>query len=355
MQGVKELQQELSNLLNWHGSRLDFLAKFILSLIKVRTVNLAEIATAFPGPAKVESHYKRLQRFFRGFELNSSTIAELVSSLIPGKAPWILTLDRTNWKFGQVNINLLVLGIAHKGIAFPILWSILPKAGNSNTEERLAILERFVSIFGKEKIAFLLADREFIGKQWFDFLNRENIQFRIRIKKKTLIYNSRGTLVHAWTLFNNLKLHEIRIISKPREIWGLKLYIAGTKLPDGDFLILVSSNSPSTVLTDYAKRWEIETLFGCLKSRGFRFEQTHLTEADRISKLVALLTIAFTWSYLTGEWLCQNQENIPWKKTIKRPVKSIFRHGLDHLRHIILNLSEKMDNFISLTKLLSCT
>ena len=102
MQGVKELQQELGKLLNWHGSRLDFLAKFILSLIKVRTVNLAEIATAFPGPAKVESHYKRLQRFFRGFELNSNAIAKLVSSLIPCRSPWILTLDRTNWKFGNV-------------------------------------------------------------------------------------------------------------------------------------------------------------------------------------------------------------------------------------------------------------
>ena len=295
----------------------------------------------------------RLQRFFRGFELNSNAIAKLVSSLIPCRSPWILTLDRTNWKFGKVNINILVLGIVHKGIAFPLLWSMLPKAGNSNTEERCALLERFVSIFGKEKIAFLLADREFIGKQWFEFLKTKKIRFRIRIKKKTFIYNSRGILVPAWTLFNNLKLHEVRIISKPREIWGFKLYLAGTKLPDGDFLIVVSSDSTNAILTDYAKRWEIETLFGCLKSRGFRFEDTHLTEPDRISKLMALLTIAFTWSYLTGEWLCKTQENLPLKKP--RPLKSIFRHGLDHLRHILLNLSEKFENFISVTKLLSCT
>ena len=38
---------------------------FLIGLIRVRTVNLVEIATGFSGKAKVESHYKRLQRFLR--------------------------------------------------------------------------------------------------------------------------------------------------------------------------------------------------------------------------------------------------------------------------------------------------
>ena len=35
----------------------------------MRSVNLAELATGFGGAAKVGSHYKRLQRFFRSFEI----------------------------------------------------------------------------------------------------------------------------------------------------------------------------------------------------------------------------------------------------------------------------------------------
>jgi hypothetical protein len=65
MLGVKELKQKLGNQLNWHGSRIDFLAKFMLALIAVRTVNLAEIAIAFAGQAQVDSKYNRLQRFFK--------------------------------------------------------------------------------------------------------------------------------------------------------------------------------------------------------------------------------------------------------------------------------------------------
>lgn len=41
-------------------------------------------------------------------------------------------MDRTNWKFGEANINILMLGITYKGIAYPLLFSMLDKRGNSN-------------------------------------------------------------------------------------------------------------------------------------------------------------------------------------------------------------------------------
>jgi len=98
MQGVKELKQKLGNLLNWHGSRLDFLAKFILSLIQVRTVNLAEIATAFPGNAKVDSHYKRLQRFFQNEEFSKRLFIFFQTCLIKCKNPRIAEKNKIiNW------------------------------------------------------------------------------------------------------------------------------------------------------------------------------------------------------------------------------------------------------------------
>ncbi len=36
----------------------------------MKTVNLAELATGFRGHGKTESNYKRLQRFFRRFDLD---------------------------------------------------------------------------------------------------------------------------------------------------------------------------------------------------------------------------------------------------------------------------------------------
>ena len=80
------------------------------------------------------------------------------------KAPFVLTLDRTNWQRGKANLNILVLGVAYKGIAIPLLWTLLDKRGNPNTPERIALMSQYIALLGCESIKYLTADREFIGK-----------------------------------------------------------------------------------------------------------------------------------------------------------------------------------------------
>jgi len=110
---VRELKGVLAEHLPWHGARIGFLAQFLLALFKVRSVNLAELATGLGGRTQVDSHYKRLQRFFRSFEIDPDSWAGLLVRLVAvGDGPWRLTLDRTHWKFGAADINFLVLGIA---------------------------------------------------------------------------------------------------------------------------------------------------------------------------------------------------------------------------------------------------
>ena len=88
---VGELKAVLAKHLPWHGARIGFLAQFLLALFKVRSVNLAELATGFCGKAKVDSHYKRLQRFFRSFEMDEEALARLLVHLVPvGDGPWRL-------------------------------------------------------------------------------------------------------------------------------------------------------------------------------------------------------------------------------------------------------------------------
>ena len=76
-------------------------------------------------------------------------------------------MDRTNWKWGKRDINILMLVIVYRGIAIPIVWTLLNKRGNSDTKERIALIQRFISIFGKDRIVNVFADREFIGEKWF--------------------------------------------------------------------------------------------------------------------------------------------------------------------------------------------
>jgi hypothetical protein len=183
MNQVTLIRKTLQPHLDWHGARVTFLALFLMALFQVKTVNLAELATAFAGKAQTASNYKRLQRFFGKFELNYFTVAKLVVNLMQVPEPWVLSIDRTNWEFGARSINILMLGVVHQGVAFPLLWWMLDKKGNSNTNERIELLEEFFELFPEVDVAYLTADREFLGAQWFEYLCEQSlIEFRIRIR-----------------------------------------------------------------------------------------------------------------------------------------------------------------------------
>ena len=61
------LEQILSQNLTWNRARIKFLARFLVPIFQVQTVNLTKIACVCAGDAKIASNYKKLQRFLRFF------------------------------------------------------------------------------------------------------------------------------------------------------------------------------------------------------------------------------------------------------------------------------------------------
>ncbi len=151
---------------------------------------------------------------------------------------------------------------------------------------------------------------------------------------------------------------ETRVLSGRYWVWGRPVYVIGTRLQptrkgDDDFLILVTNHEPKSALSDYANRWGIETLFGALKTRGFCLESTHFTDAQRLSKLLAVLAIAFVWAMKTGLWQ-HTLKPIPLKSH-RRRAKSLFRLRFDYLRSIFTNLDHQFPAFLDSLRFLSCT
>jgi len=323
----EELKSIFGKYYKWHKDRIDVLEKFISALIRSRSVNLQKVAESMEGTAKVESNYRRIQRLFKGQVIDYKVTAKLLSSILPNDEKWVLTMDRTNWKLGKSNVNLLVLGVAYKGMAIPLLWKFLTieeeidgelrergKRGNSNTEERKDMISDFIEIFGVEKIASLTADREFIGEKWFNWLKENKIPFVIRLKSNSLIDENYFGSKDLKELFSHIKKDEFYAFGKT-EIFNTELYLGGIKATKSkEALILVSDHKmDKETLSTYKKRWEIETLFGALKSKGFNFEESKLTEGYKIEKLMAFLSIAFVWSILAGDYR-EIEKPIPIKK-----------------------------------------
>lgn len=94
------------------------------------------------------------------------------------------------------------------------------------------------------------------------------------------------------TVFSDLQPGQQKVLRHQRKLWGYWLYVAALRLNDGSLLVVATQSAPKTAIANYANRWGIETLFGIFKTRGFCLESTHLRDSERLSKLLALLTLA---------------------------------------------------------------
>jgi transposase len=252
-------------------------------------------------------------------------------------------------------VNILVLSVTYHSLSIPLFWTVIDEKGCSDDGERKAVLEKFIAEFGAESIRFVTADREFCSKQWLKYLIENEISYRLRIKAHYQISNSRGTLVRASRLCRTLRINERRELKGRRKLWSNSVYVAVCKKEDGDNVLVISSEESGKILLEYGERWKIETLFGVLKTRGFRLEDTHLTETERVSKLLSLLTIAVSWAMLAGE--LQSQEQPLKHKKHGNLEKSVFRLGFEVLRNCFCQMTtnfRQKQRFKQLTLLLSC-
>lgn len=147
--------------------------------------------------------------------MDQKEYAQTIVKLLGFNGKFNLCLDRTNWKFGKKDINYLVLSWRiNSQISVPLLFVELDKAGNSNTAERIDLLNIFNEIFGFHRIKSLMADREFVGREWFEMLNKNQSPYYIRVKENTLIPWAHKKTIHAKELFHHLKASEMRLVEK---------------------------------------------------------------------------------------------------------------------------------------------
>ena len=352
---ISILSEHLAGKMNL--ARIKFFGLIICAMYKVQTVCFEKLSTAFESQAKANSSLRRIQRFFAKYKLPSDLIAQIIFKLLPHKPPYRLAMDRTNWQFGETDINVLTLAVVFHGVAIPLLMLILDKRGNSNTPERIEILERYIRLFGLDTIDCLLADREFVGEKWIAYLNRRKIRYHLRIRENFIIVDPRDqSKIKAFVMFQDLKCNQHRILHRIYRVNGQECYLSASKVKDKEgkpeLQIIISYNQPQDARAAYKERWQIEMCFKSLKSSGFNIEDTHLTDLDSIEKLFTVVMLAFAWAYIVGVFVNDNVNPIRILKHGRR-AKSFLKYGLEFIAHILLN--PLAENNVDIFKILSCT
>jgi len=325
-------------------TRRETLAWLTLLILQQGTICLWRLAASVASAAQTASVRRRFYRFFQFVRLDGPLAGRVVVDLLglAGK-PWVLAIDRTNWDFGRTTINILMISVVWNGIGIPLIWMLLPTAGNSNTAERSALLDRLRAAFPDLKIAALMGDREFIGDAWMAYLQRENIAFILRLRENQFVLRAGYAALPISTIAQHLKVGDKMIVKggcrlgRADETLSSPVRLVVTRLASGELLALACSGRARHALARYRQRWTIETMFGNLKSKGFALEATHLTDPRKLTTLLALLAFAVALSVKTGVANARRHP-VPIKKHGRR-AWSLFALGLHTLRKIFVAAS----------------
>jgi hypothetical protein len=196
---------------------MTFMARFVLSALQLTTANLRRIAVALKADVEERSNYRRIRRFLAGYDLDYAALSTLLIRLVPQEPPYVLVLERTEWHVRQTPVNVLMIGIAHRGIAFPIAWTALPKSGGSGAKEQIQVLEAALCTVDADDVEAMTADREFISVSWLKRLQAASIPFAIRLRSdRCLRLGENGPALLAKMYAHGVAIGESRVVGSRR-------------------------------------------------------------------------------------------------------------------------------------------
>jgi hypothetical protein len=339
----REIQQKFG----FKKQYCDFLINFVQGLILSETTCLARVS-GFLGGGTQGANTQRMRRFLSVNIFNMVELAKMIAEKtgLLKQEKMVVIFDRTYWQFGESHLNFLCLSAYMGNTSIPLVFDLLSpdeqygKKGHSGCSERQRVLKVFTDAFGKDKIDVILGDREFIGHDWMNFLKEEGIPFVQRLKESgQMISNSRGEMVMAKTIFQDLKVGEVRNLGERKigkdKKTNLRLHVSGTRSDKGDLVIVAHTHHPNPLET-YRQRWGIEVSFRSLKSGGFGIEDTHVRNSKRISCLMNIVILIYGLTVEIGNAIEAVGKRYRRRKNHGYKDKTLIRFTLDIIKQFLI-------------------
>ena len=308
-----------------------------------RTANLYKMKDYVGGvlgnaDSKCESHYKRLIRFFQDWGGKEELLHDVMRhnlKLLRGIGAKTLVLDGTSWTLGDTKVHYLVLSVLVDQVAVPLYWVQLEKRGASSQEERKAMFEQALQLFDLRGMT-LLADREYIGKDWFKFLKDNKIHFVIRLRLgdyEADVSQAQGK--SYWRMYLKC-LEKNKVVKKQVILDGSCYTIVMMPNPkanaaEGVLIFLTTMPDAKKAAYAYVKRWKIECMFKHMKTNGYNLEDLNLKDSGKNLLLMAIVATAYILAVMEGY---KRRKQIPlqqYNDETETLETSWFRYGLSYL------------------------
>lgn len=328
-------------------TRIKTLFIVISGIIVKESVNLNKVKNqvgAITGKTTTlgNSFYRRLTRFFdEGFcqrvlwkWILRAVIGELIGRLDKRKGNRYVLMDATCWEFGKVKFYFLTLSVLFEGVSIPFFLVNLSKKGCSNGGERMRLLQMANLLYGLSGMT-LIADREYVGRQWFvDLVEKLGLHFVIRLWETDYKKEFSEQKSHYSQTLRKIRLG--KTVDVPLLIEGRAFRFIGTRnqspeKQDDDLVLLLTNLAidKKRVIDIYSLRWHIDGaaragLFKFLKTNGFCLEDMSLKNPAKVRLMVCVIIACYVLCVCEG---IRHFKKIMIRKKTRTRYESIFRRG----------------------------
>jgi len=314
------------------------LAALISGIVGSKSTQLPHIATKVPDGTKPES---RVTRFARWVD-NAHILEEVyflpyAAVLLRHLALQTLVLVMDGSGVGR-GCTALMLHVVYKGRALPLAWRVrqAPK-GHFPEDLHIALVDLIRGLIPAGTPVVLLGDGEFDGTRLQHTLQQAGWSYACRTATSTVALWEGETfrLAVLGACLKPGRLIELQEVYCTREAYGPIMVLCGWAKGYHEPLYVVSNMATAEdACRWYEKRFRIETFFSDQKSRGFHIHKSHMSDVQRLSRLLLAACLAYIWLVYLGS-VCEKEQWRPLIHRRKRCDLSLFQLGLRLLEHFL--------------------
>jgi Transposase DDE domain len=314
------------------------LAALISGIVGSKSTQLPHMAAKVPNGTKPESRVKRFARWLDNPHILEEVYFLPYADVLLQHLAWqtvVLVMDGSGVGRG---CTALMIHVVYKGRALPLAWRVrqAPK-GHFPEDLHIALVELVRELIPAGTKVVFLGDGEFDGIKLQETMHEAGWEYACRTSPGNTA-TWRDETFHVDELGACLKpgrLIELKEVAMTREAYGPVMLLCCWAKGHAEPLYLVSNMSSAEEAIDYyQKRFRIETFFSDQKSRGFNIHKSHVTDPQRLSRLLIASCLAYIWLVYLGS-LCQKER---WQSIIHRRKRcdvSLFQLGLRLLEHFL--------------------
>lgn len=328
---------------------LETLAFMVSGIVLSKSCQLPKIASKVPGVIHPDSRVKQMSRWVQNEHITLGLyflpfVQPLLTNLAAAR-PLVFIMDGSAVARGCVT---LMVSLIYAKRAIPIAWLVIEGTkGHFPAQTHVALLREVKALVPETATVIFLGDGEFDSPELQAEADGYGWDYVCRTAKNIQI-----GVDDEWFSLADLNVQRGQREFRKRALftnaaYGPVMVIAWWDAHYAEPIYLVSNmTSVQAACTWYRKRMHIETFFSDQKSRGFQLDKSHLSDPERVYRLMLAACFAYLWVIYLGTVASQDG----WVPRIHRRHRcdlSLFQLGL-RLLDYFLNHEQPIPNAFAL-------